>query len=105
MFLYTNFPFLLMQKKLEETQHSLSDLEEKHRQANVTIKEKEFLIYNLLKSGEFLFKNMELLVITYIDYCTLAHQINMMSSSHEVVQSSPLHCWVSSCDYLHYSLG
>lgn len=30
----------------------LSDLEEKHRQANATIKEKEFLISNLLKSGE-----------------------------------------------------
>jgi len=28
------------------------DLEEKHRQANVTIKEKEFFISNLLKSGE-----------------------------------------------------
>ncbi|KAI9196327.1 hypothetical protein LWI28_022970 [Acer negundo] len=38
------------EKKLEETECSLSDLEEKHRQANATIKEKEFLIYNLLKS-------------------------------------------------------
>ncbi|CAI0545219.1 unnamed protein product [Linum tenue] len=37
-------------RKLEETEDSLSDLEEKHRQANATIKEKEFLIYNLLKS-------------------------------------------------------
>ncbi|KAH9701008.1 kinesin-like protein KIN-5D [Citrus sinensis] len=37
-------------KKLEETEHALSDLEEKHRQANATIKEKEFLIANLLKS-------------------------------------------------------
>ncbi|KAK1427153.1 hypothetical protein QVD17_15836 [Tagetes erecta] len=36
--------------KLQETEHSLFDLEEKHRQANVTIKEKEFLISNLLKS-------------------------------------------------------
>ncbi|PWA85208.1 P-loop containing nucleoside triphosphate hydrolases superfamily protein [Artemisia annua] len=36
--------------KLQETEHSLSDLEEKHRQANVTIKEKEYLISNLLKS-------------------------------------------------------
>lgn len=36
--------------KLRETEHSLFDLEEKHRQANVTIKEKEFLISNLLKS-------------------------------------------------------
>lgn len=41
-----------LQKKLEETEHSLFDLEEKHRQANATIKEKEFLIFNLLKSGE-----------------------------------------------------
>uniref|UniRef100_A0A2N9GZ90 Kinesin motor domain-containing protein n=1 Tax=Fagus sylvatica TaxID=28930 RepID=A0A2N9GZ90_FAGSY len=38
------------EKKLEETEHSLFDLEEKHRQANATIKEKEFLIFNLLKS-------------------------------------------------------
>lgn len=38
------------EKKLEETEHSLFDLEEKHRQANATIKEKEFLISNLLKS-------------------------------------------------------
>ncbi|KAJ8768800.1 hypothetical protein K2173_023704 [Erythroxylum novogranatense] len=38
------------ENKLEETENSLSDLEEKHRQANATIKEKEFLIYNLLKS-------------------------------------------------------
>ncbi|XP_062012533.1 kinesin-like protein KIN-5D [Rosa rugosa] len=38
------------EKKLEETEHSLDDLEEKHRQANATIKEKEFLISNLLKS-------------------------------------------------------
>ncbi|KAJ4725915.1 Kinesin-related protein [Melia azedarach] len=38
------------EKKLEETEHVLSDLEEKHRQANATIKEKEFLISNLLKS-------------------------------------------------------
>lgn len=41
-----------LQKKLEETEHVLSDLEEKHRQANAIIKEKEFLIVNLLKSGE-----------------------------------------------------
>lgn len=39
------------QKKLEETEHSLFDLEEKYRQANATIKEKEFVISNLLKSG------------------------------------------------------
>uniref|UniRef100_A0A803KS51 Kinesin motor domain-containing protein n=1 Tax=Chenopodium quinoa TaxID=63459 RepID=A0A803KS51_CHEQI len=38
------------QKRLEETEHAFSDLEEKHRQANATIKEKEFIITNLLKS-------------------------------------------------------
>ncbi|KAM7278422.1 hypothetical protein ACFE04_005556 [Oxalis oulophora] len=38
------------EKKLEETERSLFDLEEKHRQANATIREKEFLIANLLKS-------------------------------------------------------
>ncbi|KAJ6904831.1 kinesin-like protein KIN-5D [Populus alba x Populus x berolinensis] len=38
------------EKKLEETENSLVDLEEKHRQANITIKEKEFFISNLLKS-------------------------------------------------------
>ncbi|KAL8213831.1 hypothetical protein R6Q57_003280 [Mikania cordata] len=36
--------------KLQETEHSLIDLEEKHRQANVTIKEREFLISSLQKS-------------------------------------------------------
>ncbi|WMV56398.1 hypothetical protein MTR67_049783 [Solanum verrucosum] len=40
------------EKKLQETQHTLADLEEKHRQAITTIKEKEFLISNLLKSGK-----------------------------------------------------
>ncbi|KAL3611091.1 hypothetical protein D5086_002111 [Populus alba] len=44
------FSSLKIQKKLEETENSLVDLEEKHRQANVTIKEKEFFISNLLKS-------------------------------------------------------
>ncbi|KAG7036905.1 Kinesin-like protein KIN-5D [Cucurbita argyrosperma subsp. argyrosperma] len=38
------------EKRLEETEHAFFDLEEKHRQANATIKEKEFLIINLLKS-------------------------------------------------------
>ncbi|CAN6559692.1 unnamed protein product [Malus baccata var. baccata] len=38
------------EKKLEETGHALFDLEDKHRQANATVKEKEFLIVNLLKS-------------------------------------------------------
>ncbi|KAH1207806.1 Kinesin-like protein KIN-5D [Glycine max] len=38
------------EKSLEETEQSLFDLEERHKQANATIKEKEFLILNLLKS-------------------------------------------------------
>ncbi|XP_057781687.1 kinesin-like protein KIN-5D [Salvia miltiorrhiza] len=38
------------EKRLQETEHVLLDLEERHRQANATIKEKEFLISNLLKS-------------------------------------------------------
>ncbi|KAI4356104.1 hypothetical protein L6164_000151 [Bauhinia variegata] len=38
------------EKSLEETERSLFDLEERHKQANATIKEKEFLISNLLKS-------------------------------------------------------
>ncbi|GLU02436.1 hypothetical protein SLE2022_196870 [Rubroshorea leprosula] len=38
------------ENKLEETEHSLFDLEEKHKQANAAIKEREFLISNLLKS-------------------------------------------------------
>ncbi|XP_074578266.1 kinesin-like protein KIN-5A [Curcuma longa] len=37
-------------KKLVDTEHAYSDLEEKYRQANSKIKEKEFLIFNLLKS-------------------------------------------------------
>jgi len=42
---------MLSQKSLEETEQSLFDLEEKHTQANAKIKEKEFQISNLLKSG------------------------------------------------------
>ncbi|KAK7257751.1 hypothetical protein RIF29_31964 [Crotalaria pallida] len=38
------------QKTLEETERSLFDLEERHKKANATIREKEFLISNLLKS-------------------------------------------------------
>ncbi|XP_015952328.1 kinesin-like protein KIN-5D [Arachis duranensis] len=38
------------EKNLEETERSLVDLEERQKQANATIKEKEFLILNLLKS-------------------------------------------------------
>ncbi|PSR90014.1 Kinesin-like protein [Actinidia chinensis var. chinensis] len=42
------------EKKLHETEHALFDLEERHRQANATIKEKEYLISNLLKSEKLL---------------------------------------------------
>ncbi|CAN4100917.1 unnamed protein product [Withania somnifera] len=38
------------EKKLQQTQHTLADLEEKHRLAIATIREKEFLITNILKS-------------------------------------------------------
>ncbi|KAL8463702.1 hypothetical protein ACS0TY_034376 [Phlomoides rotata] len=38
------------ERKHKETEHVLLDLEERPRQTNVTIKEKEFLISNLLKS-------------------------------------------------------
>lgn len=38
------------EKMLQETEHALADLEERFRQANATIKEKEYLIANLLKS-------------------------------------------------------
>lgn len=38
------------EKKLAETEHALFELEEKHRQANATIKEKEYIISNLLRS-------------------------------------------------------
>ncbi|MED6182536.1 Kinesin-like protein KIN-5D [Stylosanthes scabra] len=38
------------EKSLDETQQSLFDLEERHKQANAKIKEKEYLISNLLKS-------------------------------------------------------
>ncbi|KAI0498240.1 hypothetical protein KFK09_021481 [Dendrobium nobile] len=38
------------QKKLEETENQLLDLEERYRQAKCTIREKEYLIANLLQS-------------------------------------------------------
>jgi len=61
---HSRLDFLVqLQKKLEETEHSLFDLEEKHRQANATIKEKEFLISNLLKSG----KKKHSLLFCYLD--------------------------------------
>ncbi|KAK8550966.1 hypothetical protein V6N13_119465 [Hibiscus sabdariffa] len=45
------------QKKLGETENAFFDLEDKHRQANATIKEKEFLISNLLKSEKALIEH------------------------------------------------
>ncbi|KZV56867.1 125 kDa kinesin-related protein, partial [Dorcoceras hygrometricum] len=39
------------EKKLQETEHSFLDLEERHSQANATIKEKNCIISNLLNSG------------------------------------------------------
>ncbi|CDO98990.1 unnamed protein product [Coffea canephora] len=41
---------LIYFKMLQETEHALADLEERFRQANATIKEKEYLMANLLKS-------------------------------------------------------
>ncbi|XP_008783640.2 kinesin-like protein KIN-5A isoform X2 [Phoenix dactylifera] len=38
------------ERKLEDTEHALSDIEQRYRQAIFTIKEKEYLISNLLKS-------------------------------------------------------
>jgi kinesin family protein 11 len=39
-----------MQKDLEDTKNVLHDLEEKYNEAESTIKEKEYVIFNLLKS-------------------------------------------------------
>ncbi|CAA2933622.1 kinesin KIN-5D [Olea europaea subsp. europaea] len=44
------------EKNLQETEHSLLDLGERNRQANATIKEKEYLISNLLESEKALVK-------------------------------------------------
>ncbi|URE19822.1 KISc [Musa troglodytarum] len=41
-------------EKLGDTEHALLDLEERYKQANIKIKEKEFLIFNLLKSEKVL---------------------------------------------------
>lgn len=51
-----NLPFICtrLQKKLKETEDSLLALEEKHKKAIATIKEKEFLITNLQNSGKLL---------------------------------------------------
>lgn len=43
---------LPQQKRLEVTENALCDLEGRYKQANSLIKEKEYLISNLLKSGE-----------------------------------------------------
>ncbi|KAI0488803.1 hypothetical protein KFK09_028642 [Dendrobium nobile] len=39
-------------RQLDETEHSLSDLEQRYKQANLVIKEKEYLISKLLESEE-----------------------------------------------------
>nr|XP_009409541.1 PREDICTED: kinesin-like protein KIN-5A [Musa acuminata subsp. malaccensis] len=41
-------------EKLGDTEHALLDLEERYKQANIKIKEKDFLIFNLLKSEKVL---------------------------------------------------
>jgi kinesin family protein 11 len=41
----------LLQKRMKETECTLADLEAKYMKANNTIKEKQYLIENLLKSG------------------------------------------------------
>jgi len=40
-----------LQKRMKETECTLADLEAKYMKANNTIKEKQYLIENLLKSG------------------------------------------------------
>ncbi|KAH6821999.1 P-loop containing nucleoside triphosphate hydrolases superfamily protein [Perilla frutescens var. hirtella] len=45
------------EKRLQETECTLLDLEERHRKANATIKEKEYLISNLLKSEKALIEH------------------------------------------------
>ena len=55
----------MIQKRLKETEHVLLDLEERHMQANATIKEKEFLISNLLKSG----RCRGIIFFTYFCFC------------------------------------
>jgi hypothetical protein len=47
-----------LQKELGDTKDALLDLEERYKQAKCTIKEKEFLISNLLKSGPYSFLNL-----------------------------------------------
>jgi hypothetical protein len=42
---------IVVQKTMKETECTLADLEERYMQANDTIKEKQYLIENLLKSG------------------------------------------------------
>lgn len=61
-FIY-NVP-LFLQKKMNETECTLADLEERYMQANDTIKEKQYLIENLLKSGwKFVSSRLKLIII------------------------------------------
>ena len=41
----------ILQKKLEDTEYALDDLEEKYSQLSCTLKEKEFIISSMLQSG------------------------------------------------------
>ncbi|KAG2538638.1 kinesin-like protein KIN-5A [Panicum virgatum] len=50
-----------LQKKMKETECTLADLEERYMQANDTIKEKQYLIENLLKSEKVLVGEAQIL--------------------------------------------
>lgn len=58
----------MLQKKLEDTEHVLGELEERYRQANATIKEKEYLIANLLRSGINTFHGTIIFVLFLVSY-------------------------------------
>ena len=64
---------IIMQKKMKETECTLADLEERYMQANDTIKEKQYLIENLLKSGYNLSYQGHLIIIKTIDFCVSVH--------------------------------
>ncbi|KAL0370040.1 UNVERIFIED_CONTAM: Kinesin-like protein KIN-5D [Sesamum angustifolium] len=63
------------EKKLQETEHALLDLEERHRQANANIKEKEYLISNLLKSEKALIRRL-----SYEKNWRMLHQMSLICS-------------------------
>jgi kinesin family member 11 len=43
---------MFLQKRMKETECTLADLETRYMKANDTIKEKQYLVENLLKSGK-----------------------------------------------------